>query len=515
MKFYKCAAAVFFFLTAGIAGAAEIAVYNIEGRQVRAAEGELLLKFKEGVSKSKRDLVLSGAGAYRKGRIKALGVDILKIEKGRVFEDVLKALARNPKVEYAEPNYIYSAQKLPREYDTMIEMERSQWGLVRSMFPQAWEYSTGCADVVIAVVDSYVDINHPDLKDNIHDIRVNFISGESSEYPPDPGNENHGTHVAGIAAAAERGIGIVGGNWNAKIMPMRALKYSNFSNGEEGDIKDIAIAISSAAFHGADVINLSIGSTTRSELLKDAVKQAYEAGVLLVGASGNNSNDTKHYPAAYEEVMAVGASDKNNRKADFSTYGEWVDMAAPGVSILSTLPGGIYGEFKGTSMAAPFVSAAAALLISYMRVEGDWPLEREDVGEEKLEYLKDLIVSSASDYSSFGMGSGILNAYGALSAAAEFDGEECKIIIYPNPFDPLEEHAVIRMPPGSDEFFRSLKVFSLDGRLIKHKEWDGSGVTNWSGKNDDNFLVAPGLYFVMAETGDGKRKRGKVTVLRR
>ena len=246
-----------------------------------------------------------------------------------------------------------------------------QWGLQQIHAPQAWARGVLGAGTTIAVVDTGVDLTHPDLQANL--VAGTDIAAGKTDCPPGPQDENgHGTHVAGIAAAVtNNGIGVAGTAPDARIMPVRVLDASG-----SGSSDDVAAGIIYAADHGADVINLSFSFRHRSVLLDNVLGQvtcapAIDAdcrstirpGAIVVAAAGNSGANIREYPAAdlVPGVLAVGASTEENTLATFSTYGSWVRVAAPGERIVSTLPGGYYAAWSGTSMAAPLTAGVAAL----------------------------------------------------------------------------------------------------------------------------------------------------------
>jgi subtilisin family serine protease len=279
---------------------------------------------------------------------------------------------------------------------------------------KAWEITSGKPSVKIAIIDSGIDLNHPDLK-------ARLITGRNiirpSQKPMD--DNGHGTHVAGIAAAtAGNGIGVVGIAPNCSLMPIKALE-----NGRGTDI-DIAEAIVWAADNDADVINISIGLYTKSKALERAVKYAIGKNVVVVSSSGNDSKNSKiHLPSMIKGVIEVSAtrvyltSSKVYEKfADFSNYGQQVSVAAPGDEILSTMPtykveltkeaGLKYGIMSGTSMASPMVAGLAALLKS------------QDSSLTPAE-IKQIIEKSSDDLGSKGydsyFGNGRINMYNTLA----------------------------------------------------------------------------------------------------
>lgn len=237
---------------------------------------------------------------------------------------------------------------------------RLQWGLGALRLPTAWNTTIGDRSVVVCVVDSGVDYNHPDLApqmwtapDGTHGFNV--IAGTRN--PMDYGG--HGTHVAGIIAASiGNGVGIAGVA-NAQIMAVRALRADG--SGEESDV---ATGIGLCANNGARIISLSLGGEIEVLALRDAVAYARNRGVLLVASTGNAGCDCPRFPASFSGVIGVGAIDARIEKTNFSNAGGHVDVVAPGLRIVSTFPGNAYAIGSGTSQATPYVSGVAALMLS-------------------------------------------------------------------------------------------------------------------------------------------------------
>ncbi len=310
--------------------------------------GEVLIKFKSGAPPANVRAALSAQNARAMGQVSALGVQRLSVPRGQELA-VIAALRHHPLVEYAEPNYIIRAVLTPDDPHFS-----SQWGLAKIGAPQAWDVTTGSSDLVIAVVDSGIDLDHPDLGGKII-LGYDYINGD---WDPDD-DFGHGTHVAGIAAAwTNNGKGVAGVSWGARLMALKALDAEGY-----GSYADVASAVTYAADHGAKIINLSLGGNEDSWTLHDAVIYAYNAGCVVVAATGN-SGGVVLYPAKYAEALAVAATDSSDVWAGFSNYGPEVDVAAPGVSIYSTNLGGGYTYKAGTSMAAPHVAGLAALIWS-------------------------------------------------------------------------------------------------------------------------------------------------------
>ena len=261
------------------------------------------------------------------------------------------------------------------------------WGMAITSAPAAWDYSTGSSDVVVAVIDTGVDYTHPDLSANIWvnpgEIAANGIDDEGNGYiddvhgwdfyngEKDPYDDNgHGTHCAGtIGAVGNNGAGVVGVNWNVKIIALKFLSGSG--SGFTSDAVEALDYATDLRGRGINLIatNNSWGGTGDSQTLRDAVARAVTAGVLTVAAAGNSAEDNDyigHYPSNYDGVLSVAASTSVDQLASFSNYGAvTVALAAPGQSILSTIPGGGYASYSGTSMAAPHVTGAAALFAAY------------------------------------------------------------------------------------------------------------------------------------------------------
>ncbi|MEC0230339.1 S8 family peptidase [Paenibacillus alba] len=230
-----------------------------------------------------------------------------------------------------------------------------QWNLPSTETVQGWQLNRGAKDVVIAVVDTGVDLQHPDLKGQLLP-GYNVI--KDNDNPQD--DVGHGTHVTGvIAALVNNNLGVAGMTWYNKVLPVKVLDQTG-----AGSTYSVAQGIIWAADHGAKVMNLSLGNYADSGFLHDAIKYAYDKDIALIAASGNDNTERPGYPAAYPEVFAVAASDSQNQKASFSNYGDYIGVTAPGVSIASTYPDNQYAALSGTSMASPHVTALAALIRS-------------------------------------------------------------------------------------------------------------------------------------------------------
>ncbi|PYI51745.1 S8 family peptidase [Paenibacillus flagellatus] len=256
-------------------------------------------------------------------------------------------------VEYAEPHFLYLTNEAVEPNDMLYS--RYQWNLPAIETVPGWDVTRGSEEVVVAVVDTGVDLNHPDLNGRTVE-GINIVSPNS--LPMD--DVGHGTHVAGvISALVNNREGVAGMSWYNRVMPVKVLDETG-----AGSTYSVAQGIIWATDHGAKVINMSLGNYADAQFLHDAVRYAYDRDVVLIAASGNDNTERPGYPAAYPEVFAVAATDANNQKASFSNYGDYIDVAAPGVNIASTYPDNHYAALSGTSMASPHVTALAALIRS-------------------------------------------------------------------------------------------------------------------------------------------------------
>ncbi len=319
------------------------------------------------------------------------------------IEEIVGEYQKDPSLEWAEPNYIREIA-VTNPNDPKFQ-DGTQWGLNKIKAPEAWDIQKGSDSIRIAVVDTGVDWDHPDLQSNIWqdgsgnygydtvDANLSYwenldndsdgvgdfraILGEdyaNIDYNP-MDFHGHGTHVAGIlGAVTDNSTGMAGTAWYCEIMAMRAgfaIEYDSLNGPGQNWVRvgmleddDSAAAITYAADNGASVINMSWGSYSSSSTIEAAINYAYLKGCVLIGAAGNNNSEGVFYPAGYSNVLAVAATDSNDQKASFSNYGPWVDVSAPGTGIYSTDLDNTYGSGSGTSYAAPFVAGQAGVLRS-------------------------------------------------------------------------------------------------------------------------------------------------------
>ena len=386
----------------------------------RFKAGQMLVKFKSGIDADAVTQLRKKSRGSHLRTLRGTGTQLWQVPEGQE-EDIASQLEKRPDVEFAEPNYIYRMFAIPDDPDFT-----TQWAhryIIGS--PAAWDVSIGSSDIVIAVIDSGIDASHPDLSGKIV-TGYDFVRGDGI-----PNDENgHGTHVAGIAAAAtDNYTGIAGMDWNARIMPVKVLNYYG-----SGAASVVSEGITWAYEHGALVINLSLGGEYGSVTLQNAINAAHAAGCLVVAAMGNDrSANPTQYPAAYENVFAVAATTRTDTYAYYSQYGDHCDIAAPGgqmsyigdpFGIYSTLPTyeGTYftgGEFslftdydylQGTSMATPFVSGLAALI---------WTVKPAWTPDQVQSIIEDTAVDLGSVDWDEDYGHGRIDAAAALTAIVD------------------------------------------------------------------------------------------------
>ncbi|NRV92409.1 S8 family peptidase [Clostridium beijerinckii] len=261
-------------------------------------------------------------------------------------------------------------------------------------------------EIKVAVLDTGVDYTHPDLKNRVLKSKgYNFVDNNSDTMD----DNGHGTHVSGIIAAnANDNIGIAGinGTLDVKIIPIKVLN----SNGE-GEVNDIVRGIKYAADNGADIINLSFGANEKSKSIAEAISYAKSKGAFVVAAAGNDNEDSDNISPAGDGAFTVAAMSYNYKKASFSDYGNCIKVSAPGVEILSTVPGG-YEAWDGTSMAAPVATGIAAM------VKAEDPNLSPSQIEDVLDSTTKDIMSKGKDKQS---GYGLIDAYNAIKKVKQLE----------------------------------------------------------------------------------------------
>ncbi len=399
------------------------AAYSQQNRRPEFASSEILVKFNQNANKRQIANFNSGQRTSALNANKVLGYTRLRVPKGTTVQQMVQRYRQNPDVGWAEPNYKVHADVLPND-PRYASNQQAYYNLISA--ESAWNIETGNANIIIAVLDTGVDLDHPDLAANIwtnsgeiannevdddgngyvDDINgYDFVgvdpgdSTSSDQYPddanpdvfaPDSSTGNgldddnngtaddgvtHGTMVAGVAGAVgNNGIGVAGASWHCSIMAVRVLNPEGY-----GYISDVADGITYAALNGANIINLSLSSSVDSSTINAAIDFAHDTkGAIIVAAAGNSNTSMPEFPAANPKTIAVGASDKADGSAPFgrayfSNWGSHIDVVAPGVSIHSTgvysvaqgTPGAAdYFTKSGTSFSAPLVAGLAALVLS-------------------------------------------------------------------------------------------------------------------------------------------------------
>ncbi len=344
---------------------------------------ENLIK-KHGVSKIKNLSLVNGKAVLISPRVAAKLAQ--EREVLRIDDDVeIFALARPIKVKPVKPQ---PAQVLP-------------WGIDRIDAEKTWSITTADS-IKAAIVDTGIDLKHPDLKDNIN-------GGYNAIYPWKSANDDngHGTHVAGIVAALNNSIGVVGIGPQIDLYAVKVLNASG-----SGYLSDVIEGLDWAIANGMRVVNMSLGTSEDIQSFREAVQKVNEAGIIQVAAAGNTGGSVL-YPAAYPEVIAVSATDQLDNVASWSSRGSEIDLAAPGVNIYSTYKGQTYKTLSGTSMAAPHVAGTAALVLSIpgkCDYDGNGTCSPVEVKQKLEEGAVDLGQAGRDEL----YGSGLVNAYQAL-----------------------------------------------------------------------------------------------------
>ncbi len=380
--------------------------YSKNELKAKSSPGEILIKFKSNTSSSKsRFSTVNKQHNIKKirnlfktshhGDIKEKHLSQwhkISLPPNTTFEQISDIYKNCPDVEFVEPNYIYDICTNPNDpyFNTSGSWGQSyqdMWGLHKANLSSAWEIEKGNASIIVAVVDTGIDYNHPDITNNIWhnpgEIPDNNIDDDQNGYiddtigwnftnvsnDPKDGN-GHGSHVAGtIAGTTNNGRGISGISWHSQVMAIKGITDDGW-----GTATDLALGIKYAADNGARVINLSWGGIGTCQIIKDALDYAHSKGCILVAAAGNSNQDVSNFfPANYEKAITVAATNYQDEKTFFSNYGTNIDVAAPGMDILSlkaegTNPSGVVGtnycRLSGTSMSAPHVCGVAALILS-------------------------------------------------------------------------------------------------------------------------------------------------------
>jgi len=364
-----------------------------------ADEGQIIVKYAAGADAHERADARADADVVAAGSLPLARTQVVAPVRGTSVSDAVADLERSPDVDYAEPDAPRTAAAPPDDPSFSWQWSLQNTGSIfnrrsTSNRPnylgtagddidvmKAWDQGFTKSDVTVGVVDSGVDLVHPDLRANlVSSNNKDYVDGDTTPYD----QNGHGTHVAGIiGAVGDNGIGVAGVDWTASILPVRVLNASG-----SGSVSTVVSGYNWAAGHGARIVNVSLGGSTPSQTEYDALRNA--SNTLFVVAAGNdaaNVDTTDSYPCAYDlpNVLCVAATDADDNLAYFSDYGaQSVDLAAPGVDILSTYPTALsadpsfpYKWLSGTSMATPEVTGAAALVLSQTPALTPWQLREK------------------------------------------------------------------------------------------------------------------------------------------
>lgn len=519
-----------------------IAGTNAFAAAPESVPGEYIVKLRETVSaKASVNVLSQKLGSFVKDTIPGQNIVVIKRPVFEIQSNVIKSLSENPDVEIVEPNFIYKTSRTPDD-----PMFGQLWGLknigqqdsenragvvgVDIGAEQAWDITTGSKDVLVAVIDTGIDFNHPDLKDNLwtNEAEANGKSGvdddsngivddiyganfvDAAKPTGNPLDDHgHGTHCSGtIGATGNDGKGIVGVAWNVRLMGVKFLSKSG-SGSLDGALKGIDYATQM----GAKIMSNSWGGGGYSETLKQAIERANSAGALFVAAAGNESNNndaSPTYPATYDvpNVLSVAAIDNAGQIASFSNYGRTkVHVGAPGVNIYSSIIGGAYDSWSGTSMATPHVSGVAALLAA-----NEPNLTNAEMKQRIIATSKPLTGLRGKSRG------GLVNAHSVLTNKmpepdlndpANWQSVSVNVSsAHPYKDKTKEEHEV--RVPGAKQIALYFSKFDTERDYDVVELYDAAGkkVESISGKNDDTFSsVIDGEYVKIVFTADDSVSR--------
>jgi subtilisin len=371
-----------------------------------AADRDVIIGYHKSSGTSEKELVVQSHGGKMKKEF-----HLINAVSARMPEDKIEEMKKDIRVAYIVNDTIF---RMTDEYS-------SSWGVQSIGSEPVHNQNINGTGVKIAVLDTGIDYNHPDLAGNYKG-GYDFVNDD-----PDPWDDNclsffrtcHGTHVSGIIGAQHNGIGVVGVAPGSSLYAVKVLDGGGF-----GTASLVVSGIEWAKNNGMNIISMSLESTENNTAVLDAVNAAYDSGVLLVAAGGNTGGGPVLYPAAYDSVIAVTAIDQNGQRASFSPIDQKIEVAAPGVRINSTIQGG-YGFLSGTSMAAPHVTGVAALIFStnFPDVNGDGLRDNKDVREIIRNTAFDAGIPGKDDI----YGYGIIDASKALLGTSAYETADLSI----------------------------------------------------------------------------------------
>lgn len=452
------------------------------------APRELVISFNESVSEAKKQEILNQYDLKIQSTLLNGNYILVSTPRGDAIQDIAKELVQYTEIAYVQPN-----TKVKKEFVSQEPYYYKQWHLPKIEAPKAWDVTKGSSNVVVAVIDGGAQKDHPDLKHSIVS-PIDMVTG-SSNYIPD----DHGTHVAGIIAAAFNKYGTAGIAPNTKIMPI------NVFEGEYAETFTIAAAIEYAVKNGADIINLSLGDYAYDYVEDYAIQYAVKNGVTVIAAAGNEDTDMDFYPAGYPNVVAVSATDRDDNITYFSNFGKNIDVSAPGEAIMSTIAGSRYGAYDGTSQATPVVSGIAALILA----KNPFTTVAE---------VQSILKKSAVDYGYRGWdmfyGNGRVSAYKALSLTSlpisNFNS--------PSSFSVTGNNRMSVSFTAPKNTKLTVQIQNANGKTVKtllsNKAWNGGKATvYWNGSLDNATYASNGNYkFVVSLTSNKGNFRTHKTI---
>ncbi|AZV45297.1 hypothetical protein BAOM_4719 [Peribacillus asahii] len=459
-------------------------LYLINGSLAAATDpsaNQLIIKFNDSTSSTQKQTIFQTVHANELSTIENGNFSLISLPEGSDLNTVAATLSAFQQVELVDRNYEVTPNHTPSD-----PYYSKQWHLKKINMPKAWNVTFGSPDIKVAVIDAGVQTSHPDLKAHII-APYNALTGGKSI----PASA-HGTHVAGIIAASMNKTGITGIAPKVKIIPI------NVFEGEEADIYTVVDGIDYAVQAGADIINLSLTTEDYTDVLDYAVQEAYKKGVIVVAAAGNDNTSRLQYPASHKHVIAVSATTQKDTRAAFSNFGSYIDLAAPGVDIYSTVPKGRYAKDSGTSMAAPTVSGACALILS--KNPFLTPTEVENILKKS---SVDLGAKGRDKYYGYGR----INAYAALKQTPALPMSKLKLSSRTIAFNGTNNLPISFSAKKGTKI--SLYIKNSKGQVIRrlatNKAWTGGTYTRrWDGKTDSGSFAPSGQIKVTAKMSNGK-----------
>lgn len=344
-----------------------------------AADRKVIIGFKKDSGFSEE----SKQGRFHRsgGRVKRSHTMINAVS-GQLPEEEIEKLKKDPAVAYIEADSVVGLTEPLAATPPLTQEYSDSWGVSRIGGNYAAATGITGAGIKVAILDSGIDYNHPDLKDNY---KGGYNFAYDNNDPFDDGYISHGTHIAGIIGARNNGTGVVGVAPEVSLYAVKVLGGMVM-----GDLSDILAGMEWAISNKMDVINMSIGAPIDSAAFKDVCDRAYQAGIIVVAASGNTKSNSIEFPAAYDSVIAVSSTNQDDSFSSFSNYAPKNELSAPGAAITSTMRGGGYGSMNGTSQSAAHVTGAAAILLAKGVADGNNDGRRADD-------VRTLLATSAKD----------------------------------------------------------------------------------------------------------------------